>query len=252
MSKVIIEANPSLKRALPFTDRFINVSEFFCDTIQGENFVGWPSAFLRVQHCTMNCKYCDTLEVWRFGNPYTFDELFRLIEEADLIRKFKEGQRLVLTGGSPLLQQDKLILFLHEFIQKYKFKPYIEIENEAAIMPKDEFFELIDCWNNSPKLQSSCINRNIRFQPAILKKLSSLKNSWFKFVVSLEEDWKEIREEFLDTGLIKKRQVVLMPLGATRDELSKNREFVLNMAVRENVRYSTREHIVLWDKKTGV
>ena len=43
-----------------------------------------------------------------------------------------------------------------------------------------------------------------------------------------------------------------MPLGGCREELYKNREYVVELAIRENVRYSSREHIVLWDKKTGV
>lgn len=252
MSKVIIEAIPTFKKAVPDTNSYIDVAEFFCDTIQGENFIGWPAAFLRVQHCTQNCIFCDSREVWRFGNPYTFDELFKLMEGVDLIRKFNEGQHLVFTGGSPLLQQDRLILFLHEFIQKYGFKPYIEIENESTIMPEEAFIEMIDCWNNSPKLQNSCNPIDSRYQPEILKKLSSLRNSWFKFVVSIEEDWQEIKKDFLDKELIRKNQIVLMPLGAAREELFKNREFVLNLAVRENVRYSTREHVVIWDNKTGV
>lgn len=252
MSKVIIEANPAFKKVVPDTDRYIDVAEFFCDTIQGENFVGWPAAFLRVQHCTQNCIFCDSREVWRFGNPYTFDELFGLMEEVDLIHKLRVGQRLVLTGGSPLLQQKKLISFLKEFIKKYRFKPYIEIENESTLMPEEEFIKLIDCWNNSPKLENSCNPIDLRYQPDIVVKLSSLENSWFKFVVSCEEDWREIKKEFLDANLIRKSQIVLMPLGATRAELFANREFVLNMAVRENVRYSTREHVVIWDRKTGV
>lgn len=252
MSKIIIEANPAFRKAVSEKDRYLDIAEFFCDTIQGENFIGWPSAFLRVQHCTLNCSFCDTNEIWRCGNPYTFDELLGLMEEADLIRKLTEGQHLVLTGGSPLLQQDKLVSFLKEFIQRYGFKPYIEIENECTLFPAEVLIELIDCWNNSPKTSNSGVARDIRYKPKILKKLSSLKNSWFKFVVSREEDWDEIKNDFLDTALIKKSQVVLMPLCSTSEELIKNREPVIEMAVRENVRYSTREHIVLWDSKTGV
>jgi 7-carboxy-7-deazaguanine synthase len=252
MSKIIIEANPAFQKIVSETDRFIEIAEFFCDSIQGENFIGWPSAFLRLQHCTQSCSFCDTTEVWKCGNPYTFEELFSLMEEADLIRKFTEGQHLVLTGGSPLLQQDKLIRFLKEFIQRYRFKPNIEIENECTIMPDQELIELTDCWNNSPKTSNSGVRREIRYRPAIIKKLASLKNSWFKFVVSREKDWTEIKNDFLDTALINKSQVVLMPMGASQKELSQNREFVINMAVRENVRYSTREQIVLWDRKTGV
>ncbi len=252
MSKIIIEANPTFRRVVSEKDRSLDVAEFFCDTIQGENFIGWPSAFLRVQHCTLNCSFCDTKEAWRCGNPYSFDEIFEMMEKSDLIRKFTEGQHLVITGGSPLLQQDKLISILKEFIQRYGFKPFIEIENECTLLPDQMLIDLTDCWNNSPKTANSGVRREIRYKPEIISKLASLKNSWFKFVVSREEDWNEIKSDFLDTALIKKSQVVLMPLGCTREELIRNREPVLEIAIRENVRYSTREHIVLWNNKTGV
>ncbi len=146
MSRILIEGNPNFKKQVPDPERSIDMAEFFCDTIQGENFIGWPATFLRVQHCTQSCLFCDTTEIWRHGNPYSFDELFELIEQADLPRKFKQGQHLVLTGGSPVQQQDKLIRFLNEFIVRYQFKPYIEIENEATLMPEDELIRLIDCW----------------------------------------------------------------------------------------------------------
>lgn len=252
MIKTIIAGNPDFKKDVPQGELYLDVAEFFCDTIQGENFVGWPSAFLRVQHCTQSCIWCDSKEVWRFGNPYTFNELFELMEEADLIRKFKEGQHLVLTGGSPVRQQDGLIAFINAFINKYEFKPYIEIENESTLVPKEGLIDLVDLWNNSPKLESSYNPKNFRYNPKVLSKLASLDNSWFKFVVYDEAGWKEIQEDFLDTGLIRKDQIVLMPLGATRDELNQNREKVLEIATRENVRYSTREHVVVWDRMTGV
>lgn len=82
--------------------------------------------------------------------------------------------------------------------------------------------------------------------------LSSLPNSWFKFVVSNEGEWNEIEEFYLKPGLIEKTQVILMPKGATREELFVNREIVVDMAIKHSVRYCSREHIVLWDKKTGI
>jgi len=45
---------------------------------------------------------------------------------------------------------------------------------------------------------------------------------------------------------------ILMPEGAMRDELNRTRELTVDIAIRENVRFSEREHIVLWNKKTGV
>lgn len=252
MSKIIIEGNPSFKRLEPVGEPFINVAEFFCDTIQGENFVGWPAAFLRVQHCTQSCVWCDTKEVWRYGNPYSYSELFELMEGADLIRKFKEGQHLVLTGGSPVLQQDKLVPFIDLFITRYGFKPYIEIENECTRMPSLELIAFVDLWNNSPKLRVSGNPDHIRYKPEILIAISNFTNSWFKFVIASDDDWKEIQSDFLDMNLMRKDQIVLMPLGGTRPELIENREKVIEIAVRENVRYTTREHIVVWNKQTGI
>lgn len=254
MSTQIIQANPTIIRKKPFTSEVLNVAEFFCDSIQGEGiYTGHSAAFLRLKGCCLNCKWCDTREVWRRGNSYTFHRLFELMESVDLPGKLKNGQHLVITGGSPLLQQFSLIHFLQSFFKKYGFKPFIEIENECVIEPSwilDDIY--IDCWNNSPKLSNSGVKEKIRYKPDIIKRISGFKNSWFKFVVSSEEDWKEINMNYIINGLIKKEQVILMPQGETRAEFEENRIQVVEMAIKYNVRYSTREHIVLWDKKTGV
>ena len=258
MIKQIITAFPDFRKTVPVDEPFLNISEFFCDTIQGEGInIGHPAAFLRLQNCSLNCWYCDTEEVWRKGNPYTFTELFDLMDQADLPRKLQEGQHLVLTGGSPLLQQEGLCNFINTFLTLYDFKPYIEIENECAVFPKrdpmeSDIIDLVDCWNNSPKLSGSGNPTSLRYQPKILKQMSSLCNSWFKIVVGPETRWQEIEEKYLTPKLIERSQIILMPQGATRAELEDNREMVLVMAIEHGVRYCTREHIVLWDKKTGV
>lgn len=251
--KTIIEAFPKEQRNVPANENHLTIAEFFCDTIQGEGInIGHPAAFLRMQFCTMSCRWCDTKEVWRYGNPYTFDEVFDLMQKFDLVNKLFNGQHLVLTGGSPLLQQTQLIAFIKDFVSRHGFKPYIEIENECTIMPDSELVKLIDCWNNSPKLSNSKNGNIIRYQPKIIKYLSGLQNSWFKFVVSDPADWLEIFYDFIIPEHIKREQVILMPQGADRAELERNRDMVIELAVTNNVRYSTREHIVLWDKKTGV
>jgi 7-carboxy-7-deazaguanine synthase len=250
MIKQLITANPTFTKTIPTDEPYLEIAEFFCDTIQGENFVGYPSSFLRLQHCTLNCTWCDTQSVWRYGNPYTFNEIFTLMEDEKfkLIGKLREGQHLVLTGGSPLKQQKRLIEFLKEFQRRYDFKPFIEIENECTLLPLPRMVELVDIWNNSPKLSNTGNPDKLRYKPEVLAYLSCLKNSWFKFVVSKEEDWDEIERDFLGKGLIFKDQIVLMPLGGDLEELESNREFVVNMAVKHNVRYTTREHVVLWNK----
>lgn len=250
MSCQIIKSTIKEGKAVPDSP-FLRVSEFFYDTIQGEGVcTGHPATFLRLQNCTLNCTWCDTKEVWRKGNPYTIIELLDRIYVHRLDMKLKKGQHLVITGGSPLMQQKNLITFIKAFIRRFGFKPFIEIENEAVIIPDVELVSLIDCWNNSPKLASS--GNNNAYKPKVLKVLSRLPNSWFKFVVTCPEDWEEIQTKYIFTGLISKNQVILMPEGATIAELQKNREKVVEICVENNVRYSTREHVVIWDKKTGV
>src|SRR4030042_6552600 len=57
--KTIIEAYP---KTITYPEKdgslIIRVSECFSDTIQGENFTGYPSTFLRLQFCTLNCVWC--------------------------------------------------------------------------------------------------------------------------------------------------------------------------------------------------
>lgn len=230
---------------------FLNISEFYCDTIQGEGiYTGQPAAFLRLQHCSLHCNYCDSKEVWRTGNPYTFEELFALMDHYDLPRKLHEGQHLVLTGGSPLLQQLSLEEFLIQFIKLYGFKPFIEIENEAVIMPHQPILNMVDCWNNSPKLMSCGSPSSVFVKQDVIRVLSFQENSWFKFVISKKEDWEQINLFY--GRWIKKDQIILMPEGATRKDIKKNSEVTLQMAVDHGVRYSDRLHITLWNKKVGV
>ena len=249
MSRILIRSNPIIERDFVEGSNVLRVSEFFYDTIQGEGiYVGHPAAFLRLQGCTLNCSYCDTKAIWKNGNPYTFTELFDLMC-TQLVDKLRNGQHLVLTGGSPLLQQKNLIVFIERFISAFKFKPFIEVENECILTPVSEFAKYVDCWNNSPKLANSGMNG---FRKIAIKETASLRNSWFKFVVNKEEDWEEINTMYIKSRLIQKHQVILMPEGTNKKELEQNRHLVVDLAIKNNVRYCSREHIVLWDTATGV
>lgn len=255
MVKQIIRAEDYLSREHILKGRkdSLMVSEFYYDTIQGEGVnMGSPAAFLRLKGCSLNCNYCDTVSVWKHGSTYSFNELIELISCTMLISKLKEGQHLIITGGSPLLQQHRLRRFLIQLINIIGFWPYIEIENECVIVPSDQMIELIDCWNNSPKLTNSGVPAKERYKPELIKFMAGLENSWFKFVISHEEEWKEIDEFYLKPGLIHREQIILMPEGASKAEIEANREIVVSTALRHNVRYSTREHIILWDKKVGI
>lgn len=254
MPKTLIEQFPTESRLAPDDGSgVLHISELFCDTIQGEGSTsGIPATFLRLQGCTLACVWCDTLEVWKVGNPYTVNEVLALFKKNGMVEKFRKGQRLILTGGSPLKQEDGLMELLLKFEEVFGFMPTTEIENEVVKMPSLGFAVMINTWNNSPKLENSGMKSKVRYKPEVIAFTAKLKNSTFKFVISKVEDWDEIEEFYLKPGLIDRSQIILMPEGQTREELAKSYEAVVEVCVRENVIFRNREHIVIWNKKTGV
>lgn len=252
MPYTLIKQKPTFDKKVEGEDK-LAIAEMFSDTVQGEGIhVGTPSTFIRLQGCTLKCVWCDTLDVWPHGNEYSFDEIFTMWENIKLIDRFKEGQHLILTGGSPLKQQDKLIKFIQAFIIKYKFKPYIEVENEAVLLPSVDFAKIVDWWNNSPKLKNSGMKERARIKPDVLKYMNSFVNSSFKFVVTCPQDWDEIEQDFIIPGYISKNKIIIMPEGMTQGELSVHREMAADMAVEKGVRFTDRLHVTIWNKKTGV
>lgn len=232
----------------------LKVSEFFYDTIQGEGrYVGQPAAFLRLAGCAVNCKFCDTAEVWKKAQSVDVDWLIEQIIEKGLLRRLSEGHHLVITGGSPLLQQGALENFLQRLDSCTRSKIFVEVENECTIYVDPYLRSRVDCWNNSPKLSNSEVAFDKRYSSAAMDSLGgSFGEVWYKFVVSGEQDWKEIQRNYILPGYAKLDQIYLMPMGANFEEYSKNREAVIEMAIRHRVKYSPREHISIWDKKTGI
>lgn len=234
-------------------DNYLRVSEFYSDTIQGEGmFAGTPSAFLRLTGCTLDCIYCDTTEVWRYGTNWTYSELIKVIEDSHLDEQLLNGWHLVITGGSPLLQQTRIVEFLNSFYNHFGFPPFVEIENECTLSPIPQLLPWVDCWNNSPKLSNSGVPFKKRYSALAIGDVARLPNSWFKFVINGEEDWEEIKDNYLDVRLFTKDQIILMPRAETREALIQIGPMVAELAIKHGVRYSSREHILLWGKKVGV
>ncbi len=249
MPVTLIKANPDFVKKVPGEDK-LAISEMFADTIQGEGaYAGVPATFIRLQGCTLDCVWCDTTEVWREGNEYTFKEILDLLEPfAD--KYCTDEQHIILTGGSPLKQQDRLVRFMQAFFDRFHFAPLYQVENEAVLMPVPAFAIKIFAWNNSPKLSNSGMKERARIKPDVLQVLNQFQKSYFKFVVRNESDWAEIEKDFLP--YISKSSIILMPEGQTQEELSKTREIVADIAIKHQVRYMDRLHVILWNKKTGV
>ncbi len=76
----------------------LKVADIF-RSIQGEaTFMGFPSVFIRLHGCNLNCAYCDTpLSEFSF-EEMTLQKLVREVESFHL-------KHVCITGGEPLLQE---------------------------------------------------------------------------------------------------------------------------------------------------
>ena len=237
------------------------ISEVFY-SIQGEGkTVGIPSVFIRLGGCNLMCGgmgtqfdgelhndaewRCDTVEVWMKAQSKEFNNILPF----DCIEAIKNDAHIIITGGEPLMQQKALEFFITYIKENINPNAFFEIETNGTIQPNEFLLDQIQLWNCSPKLKNSGNVVELSFKPEVIKKLNT-KNTIFKFVVNSEKDWKEIQEVYLP--IIDKRKIYLMPSGENQELLNQNKLNVVELAKKNYLNFTTRLHIEIWNKKTGV
>ena len=237
------------------------ISEVFY-SIQGEGkTVGVPSVFVRLGGCNLMCGgmgtqfdgelhndaewRCDTVEVWMKAQSKEMQDVL----DEECILAIQNGAHIILTGGEPTMQQAAL----EEFIKYIRFglniDAFYEVETNGTIMPSDFLLNNISLWNCSPKLTNSGNDKSITYKPEVIKELNK-HNTIFKFVVNSEKEWQEIKDDYL--FLVDKKKVYLMPAGENQELLNENKETVVELAKKNHLNFTTRLHIEIWNKKTGV
>ena len=80
------------------------VKEIFGPTLQGEgHLIGTPCAFLRFADCNLSCSFCDT--------DFAGGEYMSGNEILAALNKYKgKVEWLVITGGEPLMQLNRLLI----------------------------------------------------------------------------------------------------------------------------------------------
>lgn len=238
----------------------MKVNEIFGPTIQGEGrSAGLPVMFLRTAGCNLACEWCDTPYTWNWsGTPFRHPEKYDRKKEvhemscygiiAKLKQKGPQVKALVISGGEPMLQQKELIGLLR-ILKRDNY--WVEIETNGTIEPTDEFMELLDQFNCSPKTENSGTDNRpeMRERPEALRKLASSDKTYFKFVVKDRNDLPEIKD--LISGYDMKN-VYLMAEGVTRDQQNMLGEEVIQICRENNFHFSPRLHVLYWDRKRGV
>lgn len=245
----------------------IPVAETFY-TLQGEGrSVGHPAVFLRSGGCNLLCGnpdnpkaaqedleqsddatwLCDTIEVWKNPNSKTIEEILNHWSEQGWLHKMEMGNaHLILTGGEPMLHQDKLPDLL-----KRLNNVTVEVETNGTIVPNDEFDEFVDLYNVSQKLSNSGMDRSRRINSDATHWFRESDKAMFKYVVSSQEDLEEVWEIQGDYG-IPNEQVQLMPAGYSREDLSNSYGEVAEICMEYGYEFSPRLHVEIWGQATGV
>ena len=242
-----------MKNSLPIAESFYS--------IQGEGMTtGYPAVFVRLAGCNLMCGgngtqfdkelhngatwRCDTVEVWMQGKMKPFEEC--LDEESK--KALVNGANLIMTGGEPMMNQDKVVEFVKWVRENLNKNTWVEVETNGTIPVTIETQTEVSQFNCSPKLSNSGNDKNIRYNKVVLEQLNQL-NTQFKFVISSEEDWKEVQEDF---AFIDKPKIWLMPAGENQELLNETKQVVAELAKEHYLKYTNRLHIEIWNQKTGV
>ena len=253
----------------------LEINEIFGPTIQGEGkLVGTPSIFIRFGKCNFSCvgfgvEYetpsgikkcaCDSYyavdkefkDIWTKYKSYEeiVDEVNKLIS----IYPYNYKIDIVITGGEPLLywNKEEFQKLLQHYIEN-GHKVTIETNASLNLEFKEEYQKKL-LFSMSVKLSNSLEPINKRINKETLRKiLTNTNESYLKFVIGKDflNDAKEEITHILED--IPKCEVYLMPLGDTAEEINKNCEEVINMAIENGYKYCDRLHIRVWNNKRGV
>jgi 7-carboxy-7-deazaguanine synthase len=206
---------------------------------------------------------CDSTSQWLWrGEEKDFQYLIDQWKEQGIYEQIRNGTiHIIWTGGEPTIKghQEAIINFCNYWDQidpikpgTYGKTPYNEIETNGTVVITDELFELLDQINCSPKLSNSGMTEKQRIVPAAIQRIMEHDNYQFKFVISTEDDVKEIFRDFIEPFNIPLKNVVCMPGLDSQTDFHERTQFVLEMAKKYMFRGLTRLHISAWDKTLNV
>jgi 7-carboxy-7-deazaguanine synthase len=254
----------------------LNLAEDFY-SVQGEgNTSGVPAYFIRLKACNLMCGgpdgslmkegkatwWCDTEYVWRKGLEKPFQYLVDRWTEEGILDWIKDGRvNLIWTGGEPTIPKNQRAIsgFLNWFydgILSETGNEYVsvcnEIETNGTIYIQDELFELLHQINCSVKLANSGMESKRRINPRALERIMSHDNYWFKFVISTEDDLREIERDFITPFNIPAKRVLMMPGLDKQENYHERTKFCMEMGKKYGYTGLTRLHVSAWDQLTGV
>jgi len=226
-------------------------------SLQGEGpSQGRPSTFIRLSRCNLACQWCDTAYTWRFigdnrphrdGTAFDRAENQVTLAEEDAAARIAalRQDRLVITGGEPLLQAPALARMLTHLPALH-----VEIETNGTVAPHPALDPLVHQYNVSPKLAHSGNPADLALIPERLAQWAQDPRAFFKFVIAAPDDLAEVLA-LQERHAIPGERIFLMGEGTASAVLRERERWLSELCLQHGFRMSDRLHIHLYGDTRG-
>ena len=226
-------------------------------SLQGEGpSQGRPSTFIRLSRCNLACQWCDTAYTWRFigdnrphrdGTAFDRAENQVTLAEEDAAARIAalRQDRLVITGGEPLLQAPALARMLTHLPALH-----VEIETNGTVAPHPALDPLVHQYNVSPKLAHSGNPADLALIPERLAQWAQDPRAFFKFVIAAPDDVAEVLA-LQERHAIPGERIFLMGEGTASAVLRERERWLSELCLQHGFRMSDRLHIHLYGDTRG-
>jgi 7-carboxy-7-deazaguanine synthase len=203
---------------------------------------------------------CDSIPEWAKGTNVPYDHFIKRWNEQNILKDVASGLiHIIWTGGEPTIPMHQLAIdgFMQHF-ESYceqndiAFTPYNEIETNGTIVISPQLGRWLDQINCSPKLSNSGMTVKQRINEGALLSIRSQEKYQFKFVISNEDDIKEMFDTFINPFNIPITNVCCMPGMDSREHFHERTKWVMEMGIKYKFIALSRMHISAWDQTTGV
>ena len=211
---------------------------------------------MRLSRCNLACHWCDTAYTWRFegdNRPHkdtlAFDRSVNQVtlSEPDAAARIQalSPDRLVITGGEPLLQGASLARLVALLPAMH-----VEIETNGSVAPHPALDSQVHQYNVSPKLAHSGNPSDLALIPERLVAWTADRRAFFKFVVADPGDVGEVlalQARYAIPG----ERIFLMAEGRTPGELHARNAWLAQTCLQRGLRFTDRLHIHLYGDTRG-
>lgn len=237
------------------------------ESINGEGWAsGRPTVFIRTFGCNLRCGFCDTKECWSKENmlkvyperkdwqdPYRWLTAKQIFATVDLIERNYKYKSICLTGGEPLMEENKEFM-LNELIPLFVNADYdVSIETDGGIDYTDykaKFGDpIVDPATGSRKGVTIIADYKLphsKMTKQMIKSNFALYSEYdlVKMVVSDDEaDWKELDWVVNESGT--KASIYLSPCFG-EVTMSRIPEYIIQHADK-NIKAQIQAHKIFWE-----